>query len=363
MKKVLKILIPILTILILLAGPQSVLAQPPEQTGTQTISGDQLILGNNYVLKAGQTLNGDLAALGGNVIIESGAAVNGSIALLGGNLDLGGTTSGDVALLGGNITLSKGAVISGQIVSLGGNITGAELATIRGGIRTISPRAFSLDGNAFNQPGQTTTPPVKTFSDIMFGLLTRVMQTLGLAVLAVIVVLVLPHPTKHVADSISNQPWMSLGAGFLTLLAAPFALLILTITIILIPVTILAALSLAAAVIFGWIALGFQIGRRMEVLFKTQWADAVSAGLGTLVLGFAVWVLGFVPCIGWLIGLIAGGIGLGGVALSGFGTRTSALSAPPAAPGASLSESIPPASPSPKAAVEEPKTPPEQPLQ
>lgn len=364
MKNLFKYLIPIVTVLILLSTPAAVMAQPPEQTGGQTISGDQLILGNNYVLKTGQTLNGDLVALGGNLTVESGATVNGSIALLGGNLQLSGTASGDIALLGGNITLTKGALVSGQIVSMGGNVTGSELGTIRGGIRTFTPQGLLFDHNAFQFPQTTGNIPNSTFGGLALSILTKVLQIVAMAVLAVIVVLILPHPTIRVADSITHQPWMSIGAGVLTILATPFVFLILIITIILIPVAILAVLALATAFIFGWIALGLQVGRRMEVLFKTSWSDPVSAGLGTLVLGSAVWILGYVPCIGWLIGVLAACAGLGGVILSGFGSRTAAPTG--GTPSPTRIDVIPPASPAPSVppvptVPQEPTAPPENP--
>ncbi len=351
MKTIYRILIPAIILILSLAVPTTVLAQPPAQTGGGTISGDQVIFGDSYILKTGQTLNGDLVVLGGNASIETGASVNGDVAVLGGNVDVGGTVNGDIAAIGANVTLSKGGLVSGEVVSMGGNVVGQNVGTIRGGIRTFTPRAFMFDKNAFKFPisgGADTTSSVGGF---ILSFLGKIMQILAMAVLAVIVVLLLPRPINRVADTIVNQPWVSGGAGFLAFLATPFVLLILTITIILIPVTVLAALALAVAVIFGWIAIGFQVGRRLEVIFKSQWADGVSAGVGTLVLGIVVWVLGFVPCVGWLLGFVAACIGLGGVILSGFGTRISTSSSGRPAP---VIEVIPPASPAPTATRETP---------
>jgi hypothetical protein len=351
MKTKFNFLFSILFILIFLTAPTAVLAQPLNQSG-EVISGDQVIFGDNYILQSGQTLNGDLVVLGGNVTIASGAAVNGEIALLGGNLDLAGSANGDIAAIGANVSISKGALVTGEIISMGGNVTGAELGTIRGGIRTFTPRALQFDRDAFRFPQSGQTSPVNTVGGWVLGFLGKAMQLLAMAVLAVVLGLLLPRPVKRVADSIVNQPWMSGGAGFLAFLVTPFVLLVLTITIILIPLTFLAALALAVAIIFGWIAIGFQIGRRMEVLFKTEWADAVSAGIGTLALGIVVAILGYVPCVGWLIGFVAACAGLGGVILSGFGSRTAAPNGTPPAP---VIEIIPPASPAPNAPSEAPK--------
>jgi len=352
MKTIYRVLIPAIVLFLFLAAPTSALAQPPGQTGGQTISGDQVIFGDSYILQSGNNLNGDLVVLGGNATIQNGATVNGDVAVLGGNVELGGTVNGDVAAIGANVVLSKGALVSGEVISMGGNINGQELGTIRGGIRTFTPRAFLFDKDAFNFPQSGDTGTNSSVGGWILATLGKIMQILAMAVLAVIVVLLLPRPINRVADSIVAQPWMSGGAGFLTFLATPFVLLILTITIILIPVTVLAALALAVAVIFGWIAMGFQVGRRLEVLFKSQWADGVSAGVGTLVLGIVVWVLGFVPCVGWLLGFVAACVGLGGVILSGFGTRTAAPAGGQPAP---VIEVIPPANPAPESYSDAPQ--------
>jgi hypothetical protein len=352
MKNILKYLLPIAAVLILLAAPVSVYAHPEDQT-TGNLSGDQVLFGQNFTLQTTQTLNGDLVAFGGSTSIETGANIFGDLILLGGNLNLVGTVNGDVVAVGANVTLEKGALITGQIVSVGGIINGTDLGTIRGGIQTFTPQSLLFDRNAFsfNPPDSSTS--TQTFGGWVFNFLTRVMQILAMAVLAVIVLLIIPQPTRRTADSIANQPWMSIGAGFLALLASPLVLIILTITIILIPVTILAVLAIAVALIYGWIAIAMLIGQRMEIIFKTQWADAVSTGLGTLVLGIVVWILGYVPCIGWLIGLIAGCAGLGGVILSGFGTRAAAptRTAPPAEV-----VTIPPASPAPTVSSDTPES-------
>ncbi len=361
MKIYFRLIIPLIVILTILAVPTTASAGALSQTGGQTFSGDQLILGNNYVLSSGQTLNGSLVVLGGNATIAKDATVNGDIALLGGNLDLTGAVNGTVAALGANVSLGKGAAVSGEILSMGGNISGTENATIRGGIRTFTPRAFLFDRDTLRIPDFNGTTGTPTAGTTFLSFFTGILQILAMAVLAVIVALILPRPTKHVADQIANQPWLSGGAGLITFLATPLILIILTITIILIPITVLAVLALVVACIFGWIALGFVVGERMAVLFKTDWADAVSAGLGTLVLGIVTGLLNFVPCLGGLISFVFVCAALGSVILSGFGTRPFI---PQKRTTAMAVEVIPPASPAPQTPTDAipPSTPPSETL-
>jgi len=330
MKNTIKILAVLLILGLWLAAPGTVMAGALNQSGGQTIYGDQLIFGNNYSLQSGQTLQGDLVVMGGNAQIEQNATVNGDIVLLGGNLDLTGTVNGDVVAFGANISLEKGAYISNEIVNLSGTISGAENATIRGGIQNFSPRSFQFDKGLFRSENTPIPNNYTNFGAWLISVLGKIMQILAMAVLAVIVLLVMPKLTKNVADTVADQPWMSGGAGLLTFLATPLVLLILGITIILIPVAILAILALAIAAIFGWIAIGYELGKRIAGLFRTEWADAVSGGIGTLVLGIVVGLLSFIPCLGAIITFLVVCAGLGGVVLSGFGTRPSSFKKPAA---------------------------------
>lgn len=344
MKTKIRSLTPLLVMILILAAPVSVLAKPDFQTGGQTFSGDQLIFGNDYVLQTGQTLNGDLVVLGGDATIKDDAAVNGDIALFGGTLNLTGDVNGTVAAIGANVSLGEGAIISGELISVGGNVLGAENATIRGGIQTITPRAFLFDKETFSFSPFGESNDINNVGGWFLRFLGKVMQILAVAVLAVIVVLLLPKPTKNVADTIADQPWMSGGAGLITFLATPLVLIILAVTIILIPIIFLVLLALAVAAVFGWIAIGYELGKKLAVLFKTEWADAVSAGIGTLVLGSAIGLLGFIPCLGGVFQFFTVCVGLGGVILSGFGTR------PPAIQGkntAAVVDVVPHPSPSP----------------
>ena len=81
---------------------------------------------------------------------------------------------------------------------------------------------------------------------------------------------------------------------------------------------------------FGWLALGWLIGRRLvKGLRSSNAIDRNSAileiGVGVVALTLAWQLPTLVPCVGWvlasLIGIVAGSIGLGAVLLTRFGTR------------------------------------------
>ena len=322
MKNAIKFL-PVLLILgILFALPVTVFAQTPAP-GTQTFSGDQLVLGNNYTLKADQVLNGTLVVLGGNAEVQEGATVKGDVAILGGNLNLAGTVTGTISILGGNVSLDNTAIVSGDIVTFGGNVSGQNAATIKGSIRTLSRGALLFNPGQFTNLGQPAGfGALRVVGQAIANGLLDILKILGIALLALVIVLILPKPVKTVTQTISGQPLLSGGVGILTLLVFPLLLVILTITIILIPVTLIGAVAFGLAALLGWIAAGTYLGERLEVLFKAHWTDAVITGMGTLAIGLAVWLLNYVFCLGGLLTVAIASLGLGGVVLSRFGTMT-----------------------------------------
>jgi len=66
---------------------------------------------------------------------------------------------------------------------------------------------------------------------------------------------------------------------------------------------------------------GFEVGHRIEKALKQNWAPAITAGIGTFVLSVTTSVFGIVPCVGWIVTVLASIIGIGGVLISRFGTQ------------------------------------------
>jgi len=78
--------------------------------------------------------------------------------------------------------------------------------------------------------------------------------------------------------------------------------MVLAISICLSPVSLIGALILAAALIFGWVAIGLEVGRRLALAFRREWHPATQAGLGTLLLSFVIYAVGLIPCLGFIVG-------------------------------------------------------------
>jgi hypothetical protein len=328
MRKLLTVLPIVLIAALVLPAPA--FAAEPEQ--------GQIVMGGSFTLEDGETLHGDLVVFGGSIDLRQGSTVQGDVLLLGGNADIDGEITGDLALLGGNAVLSATAVVDGNIVSLGGGLNQAEGAEIGGDVISADEFSFPFE---FDIPAiPSVDDPFGTFG-FRFNPLWEIVwfgfRSLLIAALAILVVIFWPEPTERAARAVVSQPILSGGLGLLTFICGPILLIVLAITIILSPVSLLAAVLLVVAAVFGWIVIGTEVGRRLAEAFKWEIHPAASAGIGTLGMSLVVGGIGLVPCIGWLATLVVAAVGLGAVLLTRFGSREYLPATAEAAPAAKKS--------------------------
>lgn len=290
------------------------LAQTPTPEPAMTYHGDKLVLGDTFRLKVGEVLEGNLAVIGSTATIEKGAIVNGDVVLTGGTISIEGIVNGNVLAIGGAASIEDSAEINGDVVAVGASLKHSSLAKISGQITEQAPIQLNFNNNN----GESF--PTQTEQGFFVKFLTAAFESLALAALAVVLALIFPDQLKRVSETLNGEPLVSGGVGLLTIIGAPIVLIILTITIILIPVTLLASILLALALIFSWIAVGFDIGNRMSKLFRSNWPVPVAAGIGVLLLSLLVGTINLIPCVGWILGFIIVILGLGAVVISRFGS-------------------------------------------
>jgi cytoskeletal protein CcmA (bactofilin family) len=291
----------------------------------------QVVFGQSFTLKSGETMNGDLLVFGGSATIEDGATVNGSTVLFGGNLTVKGTVNGDVAVTGGSVTLGPASHISGNLTTVAASLDRADGSQVDGQIFNTATSWVS-NGNNGNHPQlPVINPPVPVVPQIKFEFqpLLSVMNAFGqafaLAVLAMLVMLFLASHADRIAHAVIAQPLTAGGLGLLTVIVAPIAIVLTAITVILIPVALIIIFALIVAGVFGWIAIGYEIGQRFTKAIHQNWHPAFSAGLGVFTLTLVAKALTGIPvlnCVGWLVPFVLGLAALGAVMMTRFGTQT-----------------------------------------
>lgn len=305
-----------LFVLILLAAVLLIPSRALAQDHSNSLP-DKYVFGDNFTLESGDTLDEDLYVFGGNIDIQSGAEVSGDIWLTGGNLTIDGEVGGDVHATGGSVRLGSTAVVNGDVEVTGASIDRDPAATVGGEIKRNASGPMELT------PGNWSLPWVATVANNIFSDVFSVfLWSFLLAALAVVVVIFWPKQVALTGTTAIQQPVVAGGLGILTLIAAVIILTLLAITIILSPISIIGFLALGVLALFGWIALGYEVGHRLMKAFKTEWALPVSAGLGTLLLTFIARGIDVTfDCIGWTVPFIIGMMGLGAVLITRLGTQ------------------------------------------
>lgn len=285
-----------------------------------TINEDKVVLGQTFTLKENQTLNGDLAVIGGTATLKSSSRVNGDIAIIGGVLDIDGIVTGDIQAIGGTVTLNQNAVVEGSFYNFGSNLHQMDGARIEG--TQISNLPFDFNFGKIDVLDTTNIPleAARKTTGFITKFLWTILQIIAIGGLAMLVLLIAPKSTERISTAIGNQPFTHWGIGLLTAFAVPAVILVCLITIIFIPLGLIGIMVLLVAITYGWIALGFEIGKRLFGS-KSNLSPALIAGLGTVILSIVGRVIGAIPCIGWLLVSTLSMFGLGAIILTRVGTR------------------------------------------
>lgn len=336
MKRKLLIIILSLTLSLIFATPA--LAQGP--------AGAKVVLGDNLVLEGEQTLNRDVVVFGGNVSVDASSTINGDLVIFGGNATINGTINGDIGLIGGNINLGDTAVVKGDIGLVGGQANVADGAVVEGRLQGFNQFDYDYDREGGDKEPSPipAVPPVPSIPNIArggpgpFQFMGRIVSDIFwnlslLLILGLITWLVaafMPAQMITIRDTVTGSAPASFGFGLLTaVMVAISFLLVFTICLAFVP--LIAALIAGVAVLLGWIVMGQIIGERLLVASGRSQPDFILSsivGVAVLTVVTNMPVIGEIPCIGFLLGLIgwiAGLIvcltGLGAVLLTRFGTR------------------------------------------
>jgi len=307
------ILIMVAIIVITLAFPQKVQAAPTAE--------DRTIIGESYTLESGRILDGNLNVIGGVVEIKETATVNGNMFILGGLVTIDGTINGDLTVIGGTVNLNQNAVIEGDLISPVSYVNIDPNASVRGD----QIDEWILPGLGGEQFFNVRPPIFRTRNFTILPILTHAAKTLAttlvLTALGAFLLLIMPKPADRMKQALVSSPWQVLGYGALTALVMLVLGVFLLVTICLIPVLILIGLTVALAILIGWLVLGYELGQRIaNTIFKTTWHPVLSAALGNLLLYLVAKGVSLIPCLGWFLVFVTMLFSLGMAIVTLFGT-------------------------------------------
>jgi hypothetical protein len=250
-----------------------------------------------------------IVTLGNKIVIEKGEEVGQAVSI-GGDVDVYGHVLKDVVSVGGTVFLSKYAVVRGDVVSVGGSIIRQEGAQVHGSITVVDTSEMSSLFSVW--PGRFIPQLPRTYGFFPF---------LGFMIIALVVVALIPDTVGFISFNIEHATLKVFWWGILaSVLILPIAI-ILAVSIVGIVLIPLHLILTASAFLMGYIAFVQLAGKKITVILKKPNKPIV---LETLIGSVALWFIGLVPFLGWLVKALAAILGLGGVITSIIARRIKA---------------------------------------
>jgi len=275
------------------------------------------------VRAVGETINingdvgGDLMAGCGKMNIASTARIGGDLVFGADIVRIDGPIEGNIRGSGREVTISNG--VNGNVELEVESLTILSTANIGGDLNYTSEEEADIQSGA-QITGATTHKLPEAKKDwakvfpfvIFFGVLAKVLSFLMALVAGVVIIFLAPRRLTSIAEAIGTRPGPSAGWGALIVFVAPIAAVLVCLTIIGIPVGLIALALYGIALYLAQIPVSLFIGRWIIGRFRVVEGKAIM--VGALAIGLAILkLLSLIPYFGFVVGLAVVIFGLGAV--------------------------------------------------
>lgn len=306
-----------------------------------TINGDLITAGSD--IKVNGIINGSLTAAAGSITVTG--SITNDIRVAGGDIMIGGDVGDNVIVFGGNFILEKDATISRDLTIgvdravidgvVNGNITGGARdmemkgkalgdvtmeinenlnilpgATIGGNLEYTAPEQADISGTVSGDI--TYTEKIKEEDN---GITGEILGYLWLLLIGILSLALAPGISQNITETIPASPLKNLLLGIMFLVLTPIFSILLLITIIGIPVSLIVMAVYIFEVYISRVFVGFWAGQ--YILKKLN--KEIKSRVLILALGLLVVFIGInLPLLGGLIHLFVVILGLGAIVLTGY---------------------------------------------
>lgn len=256
----------------------------------------------------GHADSSNVVKIGSDLTIERDIKVR-NVLVIGGQITVEGTVENRVIAIGGPIVLTGTSEVGGDVFALGGIVVRGKGARVHGNITEINTEDISdAISTALSDEWEGWSWIFAIISISIF---------LGVLVLTVLVVFFIPGPLRVISEAVREKPFkaMMLGVvGFMVVVPLAVLLAMSVVGIFLIPLEMVIVLC---AVLLGFIAISHLVGNYFLTMIKRKNRSVMRETIWGLII---LWVIGWVPYVGWIIKVTAIVLGLGGVIVTRFGT-------------------------------------------
>lgn len=299
------------------------------------VDGDCVAFGGAMAVNGAVT--GDAASFGGPVKIAGN--IEGDLASFGGPVTVDGRVGGELASFGGPVNLLATAVVDGDVSVMGAQVERADSAQVGGEINNISLGMVDRFLPGAVRVAQKRSPISRLISFII-----ALSWVAASALLVLLTSLFFPLGVSRAARAIEIDIWKSIGIGLLAQVAVIPGVILMTVSILGIPLIPLAILAFIAACVLGFAGFCLLAARRLFSASQRRLPGTVaSVMIGFLMLnalllaGHLVNVPGApFTVLGWILIIanfsllwFAVTVGLGAVWSTRFGSRDEAVKTAP----------------------------------
>jgi cytoskeletal protein CcmA (bactofilin family) len=274
-----------------------------------TVEGDLEALAGSVLVTGTGKVTGDVEVAAGSLVLAEGARVGGDLQAGAGDVSIAGTVGGDVQVGAQSVRIGASAVIEGDLEYDAEEYELAEGAQVGGTVRQVDDAGVNFGPFSGVLDGLEPFVSTPAWVGALYGLLTSFL-------LGAVLLLALPGTSGRVRERIAGDPARTAAVGILVLLGVPIALVLVALTVIGIPLTIIGFLLFALLLVVAWVYGQYALGAWLVSLadLEGRWL-ALAAGL------LAVAVLGTVPVLGGLVSFAVLLLGLGALAGVAFASR------------------------------------------
>lgn len=250
-----------------------------------------------------------LVKINSDVVVEENMKVR-NVVVFGGQITVNGTVEQHAVAIGGTVVLGTTAVVRGDVVALGGIVVEGRGSSVSGTITEINSSNISAAiSDILSDDWEGWSWLFAIFSIVIF---------VGMLILALLLVTLIPKPIQVIAAAIRTNTLKVTLAGFLCLLLIVPLAVLLTISVVGIVLIPLEIILVVCGALLGFIAVSQLVGRGVLLRIKKSEGRIVLQTFWGLVI---LWLVGWIPYVGWMIKVLAIILGMGGVIMTRFGTK------------------------------------------
>jgi hypothetical protein len=315
-----KSILVLMTLAMLCSAGQALQAFSGDTVSIDSAVADDIIAAGNMVsinapvdsaIVAGGTVNinapvkGDVIAAGGQVYVN--ADVGGKVVAAGGNVNLGGNIGTNLIAAAGQVNILPGKMVGRDALIGGGQVVNA--GRINGTI-TVSANQFNNTGSAglvkFYKAEDSS--PKREDYDMGFSIFS-LLAMLGYFILGLILVKSVPGIFQAVDGEVRSSSLLKTLLGFVMIIASFIALLLVAATVVGLPIAVISALLIFAALMLSGTFVSFSLGKWIGERAKIKQGDLVYFIIGFVIIN----VLSLLPLVGGLVSLISMSLGFAAI--------------------------------------------------